>query len=235
MLKHLGVLANQRRLRLFACACVRRMWHLLTDPRSRKAVEVSEAYADGLTRLQELMVARAEAEAAVNSTKAKAKEGPKTARAQKEPVQAEPLLAQTEAARAACWSADRAVGEAAREAAYLTRRAAALAAGTAVPAFPYRPEAENAETGFQVAAIRDIFYIPFRTPYPQHAWRMWSKDCVVRKVQAIYDERRFQDLPLLADALEEAGCDNAELLNHCRQPGEHVRGCWVVDALLGKG
>ena len=43
------------------------------------------------------------------------------------------------------------------------------------------------------------------------------------------------DLLILADALEDAGCDNADLLDHCRRPGEHVRGCWVVDALLGKG
>jgi hypothetical protein len=52
--------------------------------------------------------------------------------------------------------------------------------------------------------------------------------------QVIYDERKFEDLPFLADALEEAGCDNADILNHCRGPGPHVRGCWVVDLLLGK-
>jgi hypothetical protein len=53
--------------------------------------------------------------------------------------------------------------------------------------------------------------------------------------QAIYEGRRFADLPVLADALEDAGCADAALLGHCRGPGEHVRGCWVVDLLLGKG
>ena len=57
---------------------------------------------------------------------------------------------------------------------------------------------------------------------------------VTALAHAIYEERRFQDLPILADALEEAGCSNAEVLTHCRQPGEHVRGCWVLDLILGK-
>ena len=49
----------------------------------------------------------------------------------------------------------------------------------------------------------------------------------------IYQRGSFQDLPILADALEDAGCDDAELLTHCRSQGEHVRGCWIVDAILG--
>jgi hypothetical protein len=53
--------------------------------------------------------------------------------------------------------------------------------------------------------------------------------------QAIDDERAFDRLPILADALEDAGCTDADLLNHCRGPGLHVMGCWVVDMLLGKG
>jgi hypothetical protein len=50
----------------------------------------------------------------------------------------------------------------------------------------------------------------------------------------IYDERAFDRLPLLADALEEACCDDADILGHCRDGGEHVRDCWVVDLVLGK-
>jgi hypothetical protein len=53
--------------------------------------------------------------------------------------------------------------------------------------------------------------------------------------QAIYVERLFADLPILADALKDAGCTDAAILALCRGPGEHVRGCWVVDLLLGKG
>jgi hypothetical protein len=57
---------------------------------------------------------------------------------------------------------------------------------------------------------------------------------VAALAQGIYDERSFDRLPVLADALEEAGCTNADILNHCRSDGPHVRGCWVVDLLLGK-
>ena len=56
----------------------------------------------------------------------------------------------------------------------------------------------------------------------------------MRIAQAIYDKRAFDRMPILADALEDAGCDNADILAHCRGPNEHVRGCWVVDLILGK-
>ena len=52
--------------------------------------------------------------------------------------------------------------------------------------------------------------------------------------QSIYTDRAFERMPILADALEEAGCNDAAILGHCRGPGPHVRGCWVVDFLLGK-
>jgi hypothetical protein len=52
--------------------------------------------------------------------------------------------------------------------------------------------------------------------------------------EGIYGERAFDRLPILADALEEAGCDNPDVLTHCRQPGSHVRGCWAVDLILGR-
>ena len=48
------------------------------------------------------------------------------------------------------------------------------------------------------------------------------------------DAREFGNLPVLADALQDAGCENADVLDHCRGPGSHVRGCWVVDLVLGK-
>ena len=66
------------------------------------------------------------------------------------------------------------------------------------------------------------------------SWLSWNDGTIPKLAQAIYDDRAFDRLPILADALEEAGCDNADILNHCRQPGEHVRGCWVVDLLLNK-
>jgi hypothetical protein len=81
------------------------------------------------------------------------------------------------------------------------------------------------------ALIRDIFGNPFR---PIVADPAWVTPTVQSIASAIYADRAFDRLPILADALEEAGCTNADLLLHCRQPGEHVRGCWVVDLVLGK-
>jgi hypothetical protein len=65
-------------------------------------------------------------------------------------------------------------------------------------------------------------------------WLTWNDGTVPNLAQAIYDERRFEDTPILADALMDAGCHDEEILAHCRGPGPHVRGCWVVDLLLAK-
>lgn len=62
----------------------------------------------------------------------------------------------------------------------------------------------------------------------------WLSPTVTSLAQASYDERAFERLPILADALEDAGCTNQDILTHCRQPGEHYRGCWVIDLLLAK-
>ncbi len=76
--------------------------------------------------------------------------------------------------------------------------------------------------------------IAFRLPCPDPAWQAWNDGTVRKLAQLIYDDRAFDRLPLLADALEDAGCTDATILSHCREPGEHVKGCWVVDLLLGK-
>lgn len=62
----------------------------------------------------------------------------------------------------------------------------------------------------------------------------WRTETAVVLASGIYAERAFDRLPILADALEEAGCDHPDVLSHCRGPGPHVRGCWVVDGVLGK-
>jgi hypothetical protein len=82
--------------------------------------------------------------------------------------------------------------------------------------------------------VRDIFGNPFRRPGIDPTWLTWNASTVVNMTQAIYDEMAFDRLPVLADALEEAGCTNADILSHCRSAGPHVRGCWVVDLILGK-
>jgi hypothetical protein len=86
----------------------------------------------------------------------------------------------------------------------------------------------------QCTLLRCIFGNPFRPVTLNPTVLTWNGGTVPRMAQAIYDDRRFSDLPILADALEEAGCDNPDILAHCRSEGPHVRGCWVVDMILGK-
>ena len=62
----------------------------------------------------------------------------------------------------------------------------------------------------------------------------WRTSTVVQLAQGIYADRAFDRLPILADALQDAGCDNEDVLTHCRGTGPHARGCWVVDLILGK-
>jgi hypothetical protein len=76
-------------------------------------------------------------------------------------------------------------------------------------------------------------------PFPQPTiiepgWTAWNGGTIQQLARTIYDDHTFERLPILADALEEAGCTDAAILGHCRGPGPHVRGCWVVDLLLGK-
>jgi len=83
--------------------------------------------------------------------------------------------------------------------------------------------------------LRDIIGNPSRSaPAANADWITWQNGTIPKLAQAIYDDRAFDHLLVLADALEEAGCDNPDILTHCRQPGEHVCGCWVVDLVLGK-
>lgn len=78
---------------------------------------------------------------------------------------------------------------------------------------------------------RDIFGNPFRSVTFSLTWRT---DTVLTLAQQMYALREFGAMPILADALQDAGCDNDDVLSHCRSEGAHVRGCWVVDLVLGK-
>jgi hypothetical protein len=79
--------------------------------------------------------------------------------------------------------------------------------------------------------VRDVFGNPFR---PAVADPRWLTPTVLSLAGGIYTERAYDRLPVLADALQDAGCDSEEVLAHCRGAGPHVRGCWVVDLILGK-
>lgn len=102
---------------------------------------------------------------------------------------------------------------------------------------PWRTSNYNRPTPAQgrslAQLIRDIFGNPFRSVILNPAW-LTAGVVGLALALASYSNRAFDHLPILADALEEAGCNESTILDHCRQPGEHVRGCWVVDLVLGK-
>jgi hypothetical protein len=117
----------------------------------------------------------------------------------------------------------------------------AWALGSAVEAaFRVRVEPQrwialrNIRSEHQCHLLRDIFGNPYQLTHIDPAWLTLMDALVPRLAQQASDERRFDDLPILADALEDVGCTDEQILTHLRSPGPHTRGCWAVDALLGK-
>ena len=88
-----------------------------------------------------------------------------------------------------------------------------------------------AERAVLSGLVRDIFGNPFRPVVFSSDWRT---DTAVSLARTMYESREFGAMPILADALQDAGCDNTDILDHCRGDGPHVRGCWVVDLVLSK-
>jgi hypothetical protein len=224
---------GDRKLRLFAAACCRLITRALDDPRSRRVIEVVEGVAEGLFRSEELEIARRDAAAAssaAHSERGKVGGGPAwvaVSAADPNPIYAairvvngmDHALLVMEAPRGTLWTPD--PGEQMTVLRNLSGDAALMErVATARGVIPKR--------------VRDIFGNPFRPFTLDPSSLAWNGGAVRKIAQAIYDGRRFADLPVLADALEDAGCADAAILGHCRGGGEHVRGCWVVDLLLGK-
>jgi hypothetical protein len=207
MLVARGEKLGSRKLRLFACACCRRAWGRLT-PRHRKAVELAERYSDREVTKREWAPAR------------------------------RALLP-----RASSFSAaDDAIGyalhnDALTAAKFTAGNASALAVEEVVSGpmgamLRYSGKAEDAESRQQAALLRCIAGARYRLPRIKSAWL--TSD-VVALARGIYEGRAFDRMPILADALQEAGCDNSDILSHCRDTKQtHARGCWVVDLVLGK-
>jgi hypothetical protein len=206
MLDFIRAKVSDRKLRLFAFACVRRIWHLLKDDVSRGAIEIAERFVDGQATAEEVVDACAWIDAASAACEAAV-------------ASAAFFRTYPEAIRAA-----RGAANAARSAVDAARDNGMWGDSDNVPA----------EARAQTFLLRDICGNPSRTISIDPILLAWNDSTVSKIAQAIYDERAFERLPILADALEDAGCGDADLLRHCREPGEHVRGCWAVDLLLGK-
>ncbi len=90
------------------------------------------------------------------------------------------------------------------------------------------------ESAAQCRLARDIFGDPFRPVTADPAWLKWNGGLIGRLAQGMYEAGRFVEMPVLGLALEQAGCDLPEVLDHCREQEGHVKGCWVVDLLTGR-
>jgi hypothetical protein len=192
MLHYLQGKTSDRKLRLFAVACCRRIRHILRGKRLRRAVKVAERHAE---------------------RKATASEMASAAWALRE--RSDPP------ANAARWSATVRADEAASQAIEWVTITVAVARG------------EDDSPG-QAELLRCIFGNPFRPITCNPSWLTWHDGLLVSIAQQMYESRDFTDMPILADALEEAGCTDTSILGHLRGPGPHVRGCWVIDLLIGK-
>jgi hypothetical protein len=211
---------GRRRLRLFACGCCRQVWPLIEDPRSRRLVDLSERLADGRADPSEL----AEAEAAARAAKSEAD------------VAAAGLSPTTHVRKvaAAISAALQTAAKEAYEAARVSSGCALCSVGGSWSINVPNPAWDSQEAR-QADLLRCLYGNPFRpAPRIDPRWLAWHGGTVPRLAQAVYDGRVFDRLPLLADALEDAGCADPELLGHLRSGGEHARGCWAVDLILGK-
>jgi hypothetical protein len=206
--------SSDRVRRLLAVACCRRVWHLFTDERCCRAIEVAERFADGQAEVEELR---------------DADEGTRGATCDSAVV----MVAYRVARPAAAHGPRDAIG-------LLPQAASSTVPGPAPNRRQVAERVGQAEHAGQADLLRCLFGPwPFRPPALDPFVLAWNGGVVRSLAQAAYNERQLPSghldpdrLLILADALEEAGAD-AEVLAHLRGPGPHVRGCWAVDLVLG--
>jgi hypothetical protein len=222
-------LLTDRKQRLHDCACVRRIWHLLIDERGRRAVETAERFADRTATLEELREAQAEALAAAD-----ARAIPYFYLGAGNPNS----YAALSAAAGAAWEFRSGTDPLSRAVAAFSQQGLIDKGLTGQQI----TKAKHAELAVQTALAREIFGSPFRpAPAIARAWLTWNCATIRKLAESAYAERTPAEgtleaarLTVLADALEDAGCTDANLLGHLRGPGPHVRGCWALDLVLGK-
>jgi hypothetical protein len=200
--------------RLFAVACCRRFLDEMPDPESRQAVEVAERFVDGLATTEERETAFRAA-----------------ARIAHDRIERIQLIAP--ALQGALWPGWRLA-----YAAQLSCAPSGMedASAEIIKRFSRSDQAwANHEAKVHCVLIRDLFGNPFRAlPAVSPECQTWNDGAVVKIATAVYADRAFEHLPILADALEEVSCDQPELIEHLRTDGPHARGCWAVDVVLRK-
>jgi hypothetical protein len=238
MLEFLRGRATERKLRLFAVACCRHISHII-DAQGHRAIAVAEQQADGECGVVKTLwtTIRTQVNLVLTFNVARPPQDHPAAALAAASLLGCDVMAVSHACAVAAFEVDAkdaklrfgpawlaAKDEADRalaRATYDTRVAAA------------RESAPILER--QANALRDIFGNPFCAVTMEPSWLAASSGTIVNLAKAIYDERAFDRMPILADALEDAGCTDQDVLLHCRSGGDHVRGCWVVDLLTGKG
>ncbi|WP_238602657.1 hypothetical protein [Fimbriiglobus ruber] len=209
-------LANERQLRLLAAAFCRDMWPLLVDERSRAAVEALEALADGEIDFEKFVTYSEPARLASYQLTV-----------QTRPVkwvQDEARVSASVAVACSAWPHFFGVGTVILHASRTMKkwsRSFHLSRHNQVQACRKR----------QHQLLADLFGNPF---HPVEVDSAWLTSTVVSLADGLYRDRAFDRLPILADALQDAGCDNESVLTHCRSDGPHFRGCWVVDLVTGR-
>jgi hypothetical protein len=204
---------SKRKLGLFNVACCRQLWDLIPNERIRAVIDLAERYAEDKVAYEEL---EAFWDAALDM----------------ERHTIDDVILEIIGNLAADQS-----GSLADEIASRSVMAIGGAAADAVPATRRTDRYEDAAAAAaaeQTYLLRDIFGNPFQQKGIDPVWRLWNHGLILRLAEMIYDTRRYTDMPILADALEDAGCTAAAILDHSRGPGPHTRGCWVVDLILNK-
>ena len=197
---------SDRKLRLFGVECCWLCHHIRNDDASRNRLEIIELYADGAKADADLRAAAADAwEVAADYTS---------------------VGSGSPEVGSAAWIEQMDKGSAFEAIGFLAHLPSPRLVDTII-------NLENfASFEYQLRPLlREIFGNPFRPVTFDPAWRT---DTVLALARQMYASRDFGGMPILADALQDAGCDNPDVLNHCRGDGPHVRGCWVVDLVLGK-
>lgn len=205
MLDFLAVKGSNRKLRLFALGCCQEWLGDMQDERSRVAVEIAEKYAEGLVSLAELFAAKRSARSILGLGNADGTDRIKYA----------------------------------AKLAWMVSNQSAYGAASRCSENPFdltykkyfRRHRIREMQNLKTRLFRCIFGNPFR---PISIDPSWLTSTVLALTTGIYQERAFDRMPILADALQDAGCDNEDILNHLRGQGPHTKGCWVVDLLLDK-